>query len=49
MAYQIRTNGSQHEVVLTINGGKTVVRVLNSYASRSDAEQLLTDLSGWRF
>jgi len=49
MAYQIRTEAGQFQVVATINDGKTIVRVLNSYASRADAERLLSELSGWRF
>lgn len=49
MAYQIRETAGQFEVVLTISGGNTVVRVVNSFASRADAQRLLTDLSGWVF
>ena len=46
--YQIIQTAGQFQVVYAINEGRTIVRVLNSFDSRSDAEQLLTDLSGWR-
>jgi DNA-binding protein YbaB len=49
MAYQIKSEAGQHQVVVTMNGGKTVVRVVDSSASLSDAERLLRDLAGWRF
>lgn len=42
--YQIIETAGRFEVVYAINGGKTVVRVLNSYGSRAEADALLTDL-----
>lgn len=45
--YQIIETAGSFQVVYAINGGKTVVRVLNTYASRADAQKLLSDLAGW--
>lgn len=42
--YQILETAGQFQVVYTINGGKTVVRVLNEYGSRAEANALLNDL-----
>lgn len=44
----IETNG-QLQVVYALNGGATIVRVLNSFAGRAEAQKLLSDLAGWRF
>lgn len=49
MAYTIRPTGNSFQVVCTINGGKTVVRVLDTFTYRDDAERMLADLAGWRF
>lgn len=50
MAYQIATSetGSLY-VVLTMNGGKTIARVVHKCDDVADAAKLLRDLSGWRF
>jgi hypothetical protein len=44
----IETNG-QFQVVYALNGGETVVRILNTFSNRADAQRLISDLSGWRF
>lgn len=49
MAYEVREAGNSFKVVLTINSGKTVVRTLNTYSVRADAERLVADLAGWVF
>jgi hypothetical protein len=46
--YKIIHASDRFQVVYAINGGATVVRVLNAYAARADAELLLSDLAGWR-
>ncbi len=43
--YRIIQTNDQFHIVYAINGGKTVVRTLNSFASLSDAERLLRDLA----
>lgn len=45
--YQIIEAAGSFQVVYAINGGKTVVRVLNTFANRADAQKLLSDLAGW--
>lgn len=42
--YQIIEAAGSFQVVYAINGGKTVVRVLNIYDRRADAAALLNDL-----
>lgn len=49
MAYQIKEVGKSFEVVCAINSGRTVVRVLDTFTARVDAERMLSDLAGWRF
>jgi hypothetical protein len=50
MSYQIATSPTGTVfVVLTMNGGKNIIRVVDSFASLSDAERLLRDLAGWKF
>jgi hypothetical protein len=46
--YQIRQQTNSFQVVFTIDGGSKVVRVLNTFACRADAERLMSDLNGWR-
>lgn len=48
MAYQIATNeaGALY-VVLTVSG--KIARIVRKCEDRADADQLLRDLSGWRF
>ena len=51
MTYQIATHeitGALY-VVLTMNGGKTIARIVHKCDDRADADQLLRDLAGWRF
>ncbi len=42
--YQIIEAAGSFQVVYAINGGMTVVRVLNTYSNRADASALLNDL-----
>lgn len=47
MAYEVREAGNSFKVVATINSGKTIVRTLNTFTARADAERLVADLAGW--
>jgi hypothetical protein len=47
--YKIIQQASSFQVVFAIDGGTKVVRVLDTFSSRGEAERLMGSLSGWRF
>jgi hypothetical protein len=47
--YKITETNSRFQVVYALNGGETIVRVVNSFADHTEAQRLLSELAGWRF